>query len=163
MFHYLMTGLQIYNQLCFSGFQRFGIFRILSLWRGLVLMVHCGCYLFAQDSDLMTFGILHSAAQLNIPAKQTAVKYSNPDTVCLSCLHQFRGGAHLGVDAFGNGSLSAHICVSVTMQRKTAFRWLMLCKFWTLPHKEVQQQQGLSHQSLNVSPIRGRILRPSAP
>lgn len=33
--------------------------KFLSLWRGRVLMVHCECYLFAQDYDLMTFGILY--------------------------------------------------------------------------------------------------------
>lgn len=45
----------------------------------------------------------------------------------------------------------------ITGSAHISIKWLILYKFWTLPHKEVQQQQ-LSHQSLNVSPIRARIL-----
>lgn len=45
----------------------------------------------------------------------------------------------------------------ITFSAHISIKWLILYKFWTLPHKEVQQQQ-LSQQSLNVSPIRARIL-----
>lgn len=99
-------------------------------------------------------------AQLNILAKQTA-KVFEPGR----CLSFFLTLVTWSC-TFRSGSLcqnSVHVCMSVTMPRITGtahspFKWLILYKFWNLHHKEVQQQQ-LGHQSLNVCPIRARILR----